>query len=85
MPSNITVDGCDYTLRLDDAGERWQVVTLDGSIIADFVSSDIAQAIEYAYYCSDGDIEDGVNTGIYYAEWSPERIATWLVSTHPES
>lgn len=85
MTNTITVDGCDYTLSLDESGERWQVVTASGGIIADFVSSDIMQGVEYAYYLSDGDIEDGVNTGIYYDEWSPERIAAWLVSTHPES
>ena len=85
MPSNITVDGCDYTLRLDDAGEWWQVVTVDGDLIADFQSAEISEAVAYTHYISDGDIVDGWNTSIYYAEWSPERIATWLVSTHPES
>lgn len=85
MPSNITVDGCDYTLRLDDAGEWWQVVTRDGDLIADFQSAEISGAVAYAYYLSDGGVEDGLNVEMFYEDWSPERIAAWLISTHPES
>ena len=44
MTSNITVDGCDYTLRLDDTGEWWQVVTADGDLLADFQSAEISGA-----------------------------------------
>ena len=85
MAKTITVDGCDYTLRLDDAGEWWQVVTVDGDLIADFQSTEISGAVAYAYYLSDGDVEDDLNVEMFHDEWSPERIAAWLVSTHPES
>jgi hypothetical protein len=84
MPSNVTVDGCDYTLALDESGDWWQVVTVDGDLIADFQRAEISEAVGYAYYLSDGDIVDGVNTEMFYGDWSPERVATWLVSTHPE-
>ena len=85
MPSNITVDGCDYILRLDDTGEWWQVVTADGDLIADFQSAEISGAVACTYYLSDGGVEDDLNVEMFYEDWSPERIAAWLVSTHPES
>lgn len=85
MSKTITVDGCDYTIRTADAEDGWDVRNVYGDIVADFSISDVCEGVEYAYYLSDGDIVDGINTEMFYDEWSPERIAAWLVSTHPES
>lgn len=81
----VTVDGCDYTIRTADAEDGWDVRNVYGDIVADFSISDVCEGVEYAYYLSDGDIVDGINTEMFYDEWSPERIAAWLVSTHPEA
>lgn len=80
----VMVDGCDYTIRTRAAEDGWDVCNVYGDTIADFAMSDVCEGVEYTYYLSDGDIVDGINTEMFYDEWSPERIAAWLVSTHPE-
>lgn len=43
MPSNITVDGCDYTIRTADAEDGWDVRNVYGDIVADFSISDVCE------------------------------------------
>lgn len=85
MARTITVDGCDYTLALDKSRDWWEVRSSDGDLIADFQSAEISGAVAYAYYLSDGGVEDDLSTNMFYEDWSSERIASWLVSTHPEA
>lgn len=82
---NTTVDGCDYTVRLDEAGDGWEVVSASGDLVADFTVSNVCEGVEYTYHLSDGDTVNGINTEMYYDDWMPERIAAWLISTHPEN
>ena len=88
--SIITQDGVEYEVELSDQSlYNMMFVTiwaLDESLVASAEINHNAESITVTYKCSDGDYVDGTYPYHEFASDDKEnKLAQWLVATHPEN
>ena len=80
---NITVDGCDYTVLVDD--NDINVVDCNNEMVGHAYIDHETETVHFVYFDEDETELDnftGSSSDLYY-NMSVPQVAEWLISTHP--
>ena len=80
---NITVDGCDYTVLVDD--NDINVVDCNNEMVGHAYVDHETETVHFVYFDEDETELDnftGSSSDLYY-NMNVTQVAEWLVSTHP--